>query len=133
MKCLIDLSTRLLTTGGMIGTLLSPGLPTTAATLPSSQTPLVPSTQFAGLWHTIDVLEDVDDVVNGNFGQVDPVREVTESVGDALDDVNDTIYDVTHINPIEPFTQVDDQVEDFVDDVDDTMRHVSNDVNDWFN
>jgi hypothetical protein len=49
-----------------------------------------------------------------------------------MDDVNDTIYDVTHINIVEPFVEIDDTVEDFADDVDDTVRSVSNDVNDWF-
>lgn len=66
------------------------------------------SIEYAGLFRTLNVIEDVDDALDGNFGQIDPVRNVTENIEDGLDDVNDTIYDVTHINPIEPFTDVDD-------------------------
>lgn len=88
--------------------------------------------ETAGLFHTIDILEDVDDALDGDFGDIDPIRDVTESVEDVVDDVTDTYNDVTNIRIWEPFTDVDDQVEDFVDDVDDTMRHVSNDIEDWF-
>lgn len=108
------------------------GWPAMAATVPSPQSASAQSVEVAGLFRVIDIAEDVDDVLDGDIGQVDPIREVTEDIGDALDDVNDTIYDVTHINIYEPFTEIDDTVEDFADDVDDTMRHVSNDVNDWF-
>jgi hypothetical protein len=108
------------------------GLPAVAATMPSPQASSAQPVEVAGLFRVIDIAEDVDDVLDGDIGQVDPIREVTEDVGDALDDVNDTIYDVTHINIYEPFTEIDDTVEDFADDVDDTVRHVSNDVNDWF-
>jgi hypothetical protein len=108
------------------------GLPAVAATMPSPQASSAQPVEVAGLFRVIDIAEDVDDVLDGDFGQVDPIREVTEDVGDALDDVNDTIYDVTHINIYEPFTEIDDTVEDFADEVDDTVRHVSNDVNDWF-
>jgi hypothetical protein len=87
---------------------------------------------LAGLFRAIDIAEDVDDALDGDFGQIDPVREVTESVGDAADDVGDTIYDATHFNLYEPFTDIDDTVEEFNDDIDDTIRHTSNDVNDWF-
>lgn len=102
------------------------------ATPPSAQTATAQTVEVAGLFRAIDIAEDVDDILDGDIGQVDPIRNVTEDVGDALDDVNDTIYDVTHINIYEPFTDIDDTVEDFADDVDDTIRHVSNDVNDWF-
>jgi hypothetical protein len=115
-----------------IGIAVSLGLPAVAVTLPSPQASSAQPVEVAGLFQIIDIAEDVDDVLDGDFGQVDPIREVTEDVGDALDDVNDTIYDVTHINIYEPFTEIDDTVEDFADDVDDTVRHVSNDVNDWF-
>lgn len=115
-----------------VGTATSLGLPAMAATLPSPQASSAEPMRMAGLFRVIDIAEDVDDVLDGDIGQVDPIREVTEDVGDALDDVNDTIYDVTHINIYEPFTEIDDTVEDFADDVDDTFRHVSNDVNDWF-
>jgi hypothetical protein len=114
------------------GSAITAALPGLATSFPQPQTsPALPQ-QLAGLWRAIDIAEDVDDVLDGDFGQIDPVREVTEDVGDALDDVNDTLYDVTHINIYEPFTDIDDTVEDFTDDVDDTMRHISNDVNDWF-
>jgi hypothetical protein len=115
-----------------VSTATSLGLPVLAATMPSSQASSAQPFEVAGLFRVIDIAEDVDDVLDGDIGQVDPIREVTEDVGDALDDVNDTIYDVTHINIYEPFTEIDDTVEDFADDVDDTIRHVSNDVNDWF-
>jgi hypothetical protein len=115
-----------------ISTATGLGLPAVAATLPSPQASTARSVEVAGLFRAIDIAEDVDDVLDGDIGQVDPIREVTEDVGDALDDVNDTIYDVTHINIYEPFTEIDDTVEDMADDVDDTVRHVSNDVNDWF-
>ncbi len=113
-----------------VGTATSLGLPALATTLPSDQP--TQAIELAGLFQVIDIAEDVDDLIDGDFGQIDPIREVTEDVGDALDDVNDTIYDVTHINIVEPFVEIDDTVEDFADDVDDTLRHVSNDVNDWF-
>ncbi|MGF1571035.1 MAG: hypothetical protein ACFCVD_23660 [Nodosilinea sp.] len=108
--------------------------PAVAATLGvASSNPNPQPARLAELFQILDVAEDIDDVLDGDFGQVDPVRNVTESIEDGLDDVNDTITDVTHINIIEPFTKVDDEVEDFADDVDDAIRHVSNDVNDWFN
>jgi len=113
------------------------GLPALATTTVSSQSyPAQPypaqTVELAGLFRAIDIAEDVDDALDGDFGQIDPVREVTEDVGNAMDDVNDTLYDVTHINIVEPFVEIDDTVEDFADDVDDTMRQVSDDVNDWF-
>jgi hypothetical protein len=114
---------------GLFASLLAVGAVLPAlAPLPAQAEPVL----LAGLFRAIDIAEDVDDVLDGDFGQIDPVREVTEDIVDAVDDVNDTIYDVTHINLYEPFTGIDDSVEDFTDDVDDTIRHVSNDVNDWF-
>lgn len=115
------------------GTAAGVALPTAATTLPPSSATPMHDEQVAGLFQIIDIAEDVDDLLDGDIGQIDPIRKVTERVGDALDDVNDTIYDVTHINIYEPFTDIDDTFEDFVDDVDDTIRHVSNDLNDWFN
>jgi len=117
----------------IISTATGLNLPAVGATLPPAQASPAQPVEVAGLFRAIDIAEDVDDVLDGDIGQVDPIRNVTEDVGDALDDVNDTIYDVTHINIYEPFTEIDDTVEDFADDVDDTIRHVSNDVNDWFN
>ncbi len=114
------------------GTAVSLGLPAVATTTPFPQGSSAQGIEVAGLFRAIDIAEDVDDVLDGDIGQVAPIRNVTEDVGDALDDVNDTIYDVTHINLYEPFTDIDDTVEDFADDVDDTFRHVSNDGNDWF-
>ena len=118
-----------LVAAGVLTSLSCPALATTTDSSPSQPSEQV---KLAGLFRAIDIAEDVEDVVSGDFGQIDPVREVTEEVGDAMDDVNDTIYDVTHINIVEPFVEIDDTVEDFADDVDDTVRHVSNDVNDWF-
>jgi hypothetical protein len=120
----------------MLGPLLAVGavgvsLPAEAIIAPPHGQSTQP-VELAGLFQVIDIAEDVDDLLDGDIGQIDPVREVTEDVGDALDDVNDTVYDVTHFNVYEPFTEVDDNVEDFADDVDDTLRHASNDVNDWF-
>jgi hypothetical protein len=115
-----------------VSTTLSLGLPAVATFMPSPQAASAQPIPVAGLFRAIDIAEDIDDILDGDIGQVDPIRNVTEDIGDALDDVNDTLYDVTHINLYEPFTDIDDTVEDFVDDVDDTMRHVSNDVNDWF-
>jgi hypothetical protein len=125
-------SSRFMATLVVVGALASLGCPALATTTGSS--PSQPSEQMtlAGLFRVIDIAEDVEDVVSGDFGQIDPVREVTEDVGNAMDDVNDTIYDVTHINIVEPFVEIDDTVEDFADDVDDTVRSVSNDVEDWF-
>jgi hypothetical protein len=111
---------------------IAPGLPARATTI-SPVASLDPSVEVAGLFDVIRIAEDVDDLIDGDIGQIGVVRNVTESIEDAVDDVNDTIYDVTHINILEPFTSVDDRVEDFADDVDDTFRHVSNDLNDWFN
>jgi hypothetical protein len=108
------------------------GLPAAASMMSSPQSSADYSVEVAGLFRLIDIAEDVDDILDGNLGQVDPIRNATEQIGDALDDVNDTIYDITHINIIEPFTSIDDTIEDFADDVDDVMRHASNDVNDWF-
>ncbi|NJL50149.1 MAG: hypothetical protein HC929_25625 [Leptolyngbyaceae cyanobacterium SM2_5_2] len=105
--------------------------PALAVTLTPTQTQSS-SPRLTGLFHVLDVAEDVDDLLDGDIGQIDPIRDVVENVEDGVDDVQDTIYDVTHINIIEPFTDVDDQYEDFVDDVDDSIRHASNDVNDWF-
>jgi hypothetical protein len=124
LKCFVTLAAA--------GTTASIGLPAMATTIPSPQDSSAQPTEVAGLFRIIDIAEDVDDVLDGDFGQVDPIREVTEDIGDAMDDVNDTIYDATHIKIYEPFTDIDDQVEDFVDDVDDTIRHVSNDVDDRF-
>lgn len=122
----------------LFGSLLAVGaialsFPVQAAT-PSSVTP-EPSqpVEVAGLFDLIDLAEDVDDLIDGDIGQIDAVRNVTEGIENGFDDVNDTIYDVTHINILEPFTSVDDRVEDFADDVDDSFRHISNDLNDWFN
>lgn len=115
-----------------VGVLTSLSGSALATTTNSSQSQPSEPVKLAGLFRAIDIAEDVEDVVSGDFGQIDPVREVTEEVGNAMDDVNDTIYDVTHINIVEPFVEIDDTVEDFADDVDDTVRHVSNDVNDWF-
>ena len=125
-------SLKLFVSLAAVGTATSLGLPAVAATMLSPQASSAQPIRVAGLFRAIDIAEDVDDVLDGDIGQVDPIREVTEDVSDALDDVNDTIYDVTHINIYEPFTEIDDTVEDFADDVDDTVRHVSNDVNDWF-
>ncbi|WOD37020.1 hypothetical protein [Nodosilinea sp. E11] len=116
---------------GVAGAAIAPALPVGGAIAP----PAPDSTHhhLAGLFHTLDVIEDVDDVVDGDFGEIDPVRNVTEGVGDAVDDISDTYNDVTDFRIWEPFTDIDDSVEDFSDDVDDSMRHVSNNVEDWFN
>lgn len=114
-----------------VNTAVSFGLPAVAVAMPVSPASVQP-VEVAGLFRVIDIAEDVDDLIDGDIGQIDPIRNVTGEVGDALDDVNDTLYDVTHINIYEPFTDIDDRVEDFADDVDDTIRHVSSDVNDWF-
>ena len=109
------------------------GLPAQAMTTPAVEPPSAQPVEVAGLFQLIDLAEDIDDLIDGDIGQIDAVRNVTESIEDAFDDVNDTIYDVTHINILEPFTRIDDRVEDFADDVDDSFRHISNDLNDWFN
>ncbi len=116
----------------MLAAGLALGLLSAVAIAPAHSQSAEEPVALAGLFHVIDVAEDVDDLLDGDIGQIDAVREVTEDVVDAVDDVNDTIYDVTHIQIYEPFTDIDDTVEDFTDDIDDTIRHVSNDVNDWF-
>ncbi|MGD1943511.1 MAG: hypothetical protein ACFB0G_19630 [Leptolyngbyaceae cyanobacterium] len=116
----------------IVGTAIACAIPVEAATAPRLSQPMAVSVPVAGLFHTLDVIEDVDDVLDGDFGDIDPVRDFTEDVEDAVDDVSDTIDDVTDFHIYEPFTDVDDRVEDFADDVDDTMRHISNDVEDWF-
>ena len=85
----------------------------------------------ADLFDTIDLIEDVDDALDGDFLDIDPLRDVTEGVEDVVDDVTDTYNDVTDFRIWEPFTDIDETVEDFVDDVDDIMRHISNDIDDW--
>jgi hypothetical protein len=123
---------KILVTLATLSTAASLSLSAAASTVPASQSSSAQAVEVAGLFRLIDIAEDVDDILDGDIGQVDPIRNVTEQIGDALDDVNDTIYDVTHINLLEPFTSIDDTLEDFADDIDDTMRHASNDVNDWF-
>jgi hypothetical protein len=118
---------------GVVGSAIASTLPTHAAIVPPAPSPDNTHRYVAGLFHTLDIIEDVDDVIDGDFGDIDPIREVTEDVGDVVDDISDTYNDVTDIKIWEPFTDIDDNVEDFVDDVDDTMRHVSNDIDDWFN
>ncbi|NEQ43960.1 MAG: hypothetical protein F6K00_10540 [Leptolyngbya sp. SIOISBB] len=116
----------------VVGMAISSAQPTPAAITPQLASANRPLQKTASLFDTIDLIEDVDDALDGDFLDIDPFRDVTEGVEDVVDDVTDTYNDVTDFRIWEPFTGVDDTVEDFVDDVDDTMRHISNDIDDWF-
>lgn len=116
----------------IVGGAIALTAPALAAISPQPDTASIPGHQRADLFHTLDVIEDVDDLLDGDIGDIDPIRDFTEDIEGAVDDVNDTIEDITDIDIYEPFTDIDDRVEDFADDIDDTMRHISNDVEDWF-
>lgn len=116
----------------VVGMTIASARPAPAAIAPQLASGYHVPQKTASLFDTIDLIEDVDDALDGDFLDIDPLRNVTEGIEDVVDDVTDTYNDVTDFRIWEPFTGVDDTVEDFVDDVDDTMRHISNDIDDWF-
>ena len=76
--------------------------------------------QVAGLFRILDVAEDIDDLAKGNIRGIDPIKEVTRDVEDALDDTRDSVKDFG------------DDVGDSVRDFNRAVDRAADDVEDWF-
>jgi hypothetical protein len=114
MKSLLILTGVLTASGALM-------VPATAATCSATSMPPNPAgIQVAGLFRVLDIAEDVDDLIDGDIGKIDPIQNVTRDIEDAFDDVGDEIEDFG------------DDAQDAVRDINRRIDRVSDDVNDWF-
>lgn len=109
---------------GFIGLLLW-GLATpVGATVPVQPSGPDRQTTIAGLWDVFRVVEDLDDLRDGDFTEITPVEEALRPIEDALDSVEGVIDDVQDIT--------NDPVQDQVDNMDDAIDRVIHDVEDFY-
>lgn len=109
---------------GLMGTLFCSLATPGRATVPVQPPAPASQTTVAGLWDVFRVVEDLDDLRDGDFTEITPVEEALRPIESALDSVEEVIDNVQDI--------ANDPVQDQVDNMDDSIDRVIHDVEDFY-
>jgi hypothetical protein len=82
--------------------------------------PLSQDNLVVDLFDVIRVVKDIDDIVDGDFGRVTPIKRVNRRIEQGLDDVNDTIEDTKR------------DLRRTRRRIDRKINRIADDVEDWF-
>lgn len=98
--------------------------PTVAAQSHHSPTAPTATVEVADLFKTLRIIEDVDDLLEGDYLEVSPIEDVLDPINDAIEVVDNTVDEVQDI--------FDDDSRDAIDDIDNAIDRATYDAYDWY-
>jgi hypothetical protein len=109
--------------GVLLGTAIAPQTFAAQPSISPSSSPL-PNTAVADLFKTLRIIEDVDDLLEGDYLEVSPIEDVLDPINDAIEAVDDTVDEVQDV--------FDDDSRDTIDDIDDAIDRITHDTDNWY-